>query len=291
MKIISRKYYGRAYNMLNDLDKENIIEAFFKQENIGRHFDEIALDLDVSSRAFSRVLKEANINTRVKGRYEVLNQDYFEVIDTERKAYFLGLIYADGYVGIHDELVISFKDNEDGIRILNILKEEVGFTGELKTQIQNGGYKPKATCAKLNFSNAKINSDLRKLGLSEYKLKSRKHIPDIPKELIPHFIRGLFDGDGSITVYYDSSSGKPCEKATFAVYGNDSLLQEIRDIFINELGCNYTSIRTTGNSDKIPEYRVGGKKQLQKVKHYLYDNATIYFQYKRDKFYSFSPVR
>lgn len=255
------------------------------------HFETIAEDLDVSNRAFRRVLKEAEVNTRIKGRYEVLNENYFEKIDTERKAYFLGLIYADGYVGVHDELVISFKDNEDGLRILNILKDELGFTGDLKTQIQNGGYKPEATCAKLNFSNAKVNSDLRKLGLSEYKLESRKCIPDIPKELVPHFVRGLFDGDGSITVYMDSSSGKPCEKATFAVYGNQGLLEELRDIFVNELGCNFTSIRTTVNSDKIPEYRVGGKKQLQKVKHYLYDNATIYFNYKKEKFYSFSPVR
>lgn len=245
----------------------------------------------MSNRAFRRVLKEANVNTKLKGRYEVLNENYFENIDTENKAYFLGLIYADGYVGVHDELVISFKDNEDGLRILNLLKEELGFTGELKTQIQNCGYNPEATCAKLNFSNAKINSDLRKWGLSEYKLESRKHMPDIPKELVPHFIRGIFDGDGSITVYMDSSSGKPCEKATFSVYGNQSLLEEIRDIFVKELDCNYTEIRMTVNSDKIPEYRIGGKRQLQKVKHYLYDNATIYFKYKRDKFYSFSPVR
>lgn len=252
----------------------------------------MALKIDVSNRAFRRVLKEANINTKLKGRYEVLNENYFENIDTENKAYFLGLIYADGYVGVHDELVISFKANDDGVNILNLLKSELGFTGELKTAFQShAGYNPGAETVKLNFSNAKINSDLRKWGLSEYKLESRKHIPDIPKELVPHFIRGMFDGDGSIAVYMDSSSGKPCEKATFAVYGNQSLLEEIRDIFTKELDCNYTEIRMTVNSDKIPEYRIGGKRQLQKVKHYLYDNATIYFKYKRDKFYSFSPVR
>lgn len=246
----------------------------------------------MSNRAFRRVLKEADINTKLKGRYEILNENYFENIDTENKAYFLGLIYADGYVGVHDELVISFKDNEDGLRILNLLKEELGFTGELKTQIQNGGYKPEATCAKLNFSNAKINSDLRKWGLSEYKLESRKHIPDIPKELVPHFIRGMFDGDGSIAVYMEKTrTGSYTEKATFNLYGNQSLLEEIRDIFVNELECNVTSIRTGANSDKIPIYHLSGKRQLQKVKHYLYNNATIYFKYKRDKFYSFSPVR
>ena len=256
------------------------------------HFETIAENLDVSDRAFRRVLKEAGVNTRIKGRYEVLNENYFEKIDTERKAYFLGLIYADGYVGVHDELVISFKDNEDGLRILNILKDELGFTGDLKTQIQNGGYQPGATCAKLNFSNAKVNSDLRKLGLSEYKLESRKYIPDIPKELVPHFIRGMFDGDGSIAVYMEKTrTGSYTEKATMNLYGNQTLLEEIREIFMKELGCNYTTIRTGQNSDKIPIYHLGGKKQLQKVKHYLYDNATIYFNYKKEKFHSFSPVR
>lgn len=162
---------------------------------MNKKFDEISKELGVSERAFRRVLKDKGINTRLKRRYQILNENYFESIDSQNKAYFLGLIFADGHVGKNNNFIISFKAGRDEIEILNILKKEIGFTGELNFFIENErAFNPNSEKVKLNFSNKKINSDLKKWGLGQHKLESRMNLPKIEKYLLPHFIRGVFDG-------------------------------------------------------------------------------------------------
>ena len=70
----------KPYNMLNEQEKKNIIEAFYNKNNIGKSFKEMANECNVSERAFSRVLKDNNINGKNKNRYR-LNDKYFRIID------------------------------------------------------------------------------------------------------------------------------------------------------------------------------------------------------------------
>ena len=99
------------YNKLTDKDKQNIINSYYQYKNL--KFKELAELCNVSERAYSRVLKENNIDTHIKNRY-TLNQNYFETIDTEHKAYWLGFIYADGYVGDenYNNIVIGLSDKD-----------------------------------------------------------------------------------------------------------------------------------------------------------------------------------
>ena len=81
------------YRQLKSEHKQKIISAF----NDDMECREIPNYLAVSDRAVSRVLKEADINTKRRNRYS-LNKSYFDVIDSHSKAYLLGLIAADGCV-------------------------------------------------------------------------------------------------------------------------------------------------------------------------------------------------
>jgi hypothetical protein len=73
------------YRQLKLEHKQQIIAAF----NSGMECRGIPNYLDVSERAVARVLKEAGVNTKWRNRY-TLNESYFDVIDSQAKAYLLG---------------------------------------------------------------------------------------------------------------------------------------------------------------------------------------------------------
>jgi hypothetical protein len=125
--------------------------------------------------------------------------NYFTYIDTEYKAYILGFIYADGCLidninGRQRRLSIEIQE-QDGY-ILNLLglstvsrlpyikiKPKIN---EMNTQV-------------LNISSNDLVNRLIELGCNINKSKVGMKFPDLPKNLIHHFIRGFFDGDGSVT--------------------------------------------------------------------------------------------
>lgn len=104
-----------SYRQLSPLLKQQIIAAF--QE--GMECREIPQYLHVSDRSVRRVLLEAGVNTKRRNRYQ-LDETYFDIIDSQVKAYLLGLMAADGcvttknyvaYESIEISLVSLLKNN------------------------------------------------------------------------------------------------------------------------------------------------------------------------------------
>lgn len=270
------------YNKLTESDKNNIISIYYNPNYKNFTFKQMANLCGVSERAFSRVLTEKGINTKLKNRYKIENEKYFDEINTENKAYFLGLLFADGYVGNENQIIIELRDVGNTKKILDT------FVSELKSNIdikinnhkKTGGFSTNSTFLKISFSNKYINEALKKLGLGSHKGLSRFNIPKevIDNKLQAHFIRGLFDGDGSS---YIKNKNRKTPQKCITFMGNDSLLLEIREILVNELNVNRNNIRKSTNSDKISELRFGGNKQVEKISNYLYNNSHIYLDFKK----------
>lgn len=162
----------KSYNELSKFDKQSIVETYYKNKNFT--FKDIAYHLNVSERSVSRVLFEKGINTKRKNRY-TLNEDYFNEIDSERKSYILGFIYADGYVGDnkHNNLVIAINDKE----LLDKIKQEINFTGDV-VRTKKGGFENSKEGYKLNFSSEKLVNNLRKYGLYPNKSLTISQLPN-----------------------------------------------------------------------------------------------------------------
>lgn len=162
----------KSYNELSKFDKQSIVETYYKNKNFT--FKDIAYHLNVSERSVSRVLFEKGINTKRKNRY-TLNEDYFNEIDSERKSYILGFIYADGYVGDnkHNNLVIAINDKE----LLDKIKQEINFTGDV-VRTKKGGFENSKEGYKLNFSSEKLVNNLRKCGLYPNKSLTISQLPN-----------------------------------------------------------------------------------------------------------------
>lgn len=268
------------YNELSLKDKELIIIGYYNYKNLS--FTELSNLLNVSERAISRVLKDNNINTKRINRYR-LNENFFRVIDNEQKAYILGLLYADGYIGNEkfNNIVLSLKDKE--------LVEEVAkcleYDGDIR-RTKKGGFENSKENYVLNFSSITMADHLRRLGLHPNKSLKLGELPEINRDFLRHFVRGYFDGDGSIILTRHTSYHKMAGKIKkyeypsyrFAMLSTKEFLINIANI----MGIHHYKIRDT-KTFEIKELSVSAKCEFMFIYKYLYDNANIYLKRKHNK--------
>lgn len=212
-------------------------------------------------------------------RYVTLDENYFDVINTEAKAYFLGLLWADGnnceYKG-KKKVQISLQEGDK--RILEIFKQELKFTGALsfKSGRMSKGYKKLSKGQYyMQIYNDKLYDTLYEHGMVSNKTLSLKFPTCVSKELLHHFIRGVFDGDGCISIKENTTICK------FNLCGTKDMMQTIGDIIKNQCNLPRINLRESKNLFLLDW---GGIHQLRRIKDYLYKDATIFLERKYNKF-------
>lgn len=132
---------------------------------------------------------------KMKRIYQIQNQDYFSVIDTPSKAYFLGFIASDGCIykrkTYNQQGILRFQIIKEDEKILQILKDELGT--DIPLHHHSGKYVSLEICCE------QIYKDLNELGLHERKTYGNAIPNGISNEFFKYFIRGYFDGDGTIS--------------------------------------------------------------------------------------------
>lgn len=144
------------------------------------------------------LLKREGIDTaldrnalRKKRTSTAINEDYFEIIDSENKAYIFGLILSDGHLlKQRKQLRIKLTD----IDLLEEVKKELNYNKPLLVNHTVSATHKQAKT--LIICNTKIYDDLLRLGMQQNKTFTLK-FPYIPPHLMSDFIRGFFDGNGS----------------------------------------------------------------------------------------------
>lgn len=191
----------------------------------------------------------------------------------------MGLIYADGSIGTHQKydinlISISSKD----IDYLKMVKELIGYDGEIIERISGYG----KIYYMISFYSEQMSRDLKVFGLRYKKAENIIVLPDIPKELIRHFLRGYFDGDGCI--YESTSTTKSGDKKyyykVFAVeiIGNLEFLKQIGDVFSK---CEISYTFKNSKCDYMKYIRVKGSRNLNKLYELFYKDCSIYLNRKK----------
>jgi len=132
-------------------------------------------------------------------KYNV-DDDFFENINNEYNAYVLGFIYADGCV--HSErntFSISLQNKDENI--LTKMKHCMNSNNPIlkhKSRYSEK-YKYIEKC-KLSITSKKIIDDLKFIGCVNNKSNNLIFPTKIENEHIRHFMRGYFDGDGTVFV-------------------------------------------------------------------------------------------
>ena len=230
------------------------------------------------------------------------NEQFFNRINTEAKAYVLGFFFADGCNhdlsnlddGYYHQNVISFTQLEQDIDILDQIKLAMKCNRPYVeiTQKTNGKKKYSLRITSNTLSNA-----LSCLGAVPNKSLALKFptTKQVPEKLMPHFIRGYFDGDGSVwngkrKKMVVKSEGRTRERIVhnvkFNFTGNPEFINSLQDYLVKMLGFRKTKLNFSGKAKSrthcTMEY--SGRIQMKKLFEFMYKDATIYGSRKYNKF-------
>lgn len=129
-----------------------------------------------------------------------INENYFDVIDSQDKAYILGFLYADGY-NSYDKRAIRLQLTECDVEILYRISDALDYSRPLTRvparEIYDTGYISKPQYA-LDINSTHMSKRLAELGVVQNKSLVLKFPDWISSDLVRHFLRGYIDGDGSI---------------------------------------------------------------------------------------------
>lgn len=215
-------------------------------------------------------------------------EDYFCEIDTEEKAYVLGLLMADGSIfGNRLTLQLSGEDGEMVERVKNLLclsKKTLDLITYKNPKYQNAH--------KLTIVNRRIADSLKNLGVVERKSVLLKEPKDLDSSLVRHLIRGYFDGDGHLGWWYYKQSkkeekGKGSLKANFEITSTKNFCLWLKSEFYN-IGVNSFLIKNRGKSYSL---RISGNQQIEKSLDFIYNNSNIHLNRKFQKYREFKNLR
>ncbi|MFA5153415.1 MAG: hypothetical protein WC554_12700 [Clostridia bacterium] len=262
--------------------KKEIIDLYVKQ-NISSIT--IAKKFGVCTSSICRFLKKNNIEIRdpshSKRKYKI-NENIFETIDTPEKAYWLGLLYADGcHLPKKNEIRISLQEIDK--EILDKLKEFLGYSGNLIFLNFKSKYPKWQNQYKLQITNKKISSDLLKHGFISDKTYKLEFPLFLEEYLQSHFIRGFFDGDGSI--YLSPFKKDYVRTGRFNIVAPINFLDKIQEIFIKNFNFKKNKYQyITNRNEFVKILCYSGNFKLSIIRDYLYKDSTIFLKRKKDKF-------
>jgi hypothetical protein len=194
---------------------------------------------------------------------------FFEEIDTEEKAYFLGFLTADGYVGWTPkryayvvEIGLQGRDRD----VIDKFQRAVGSTHKVQDRVVNGSVYPR-----LHIKSKRLAGSLRARGLCP---KTGDVPTGIPSELMHHFFRGWFDGDGSVF---------RCGQGRFrlSVCGARPIVEAFAAFCYPTVKRHYPVI--DHSKSPICYYRLGGRQGLR-VLEVLYDGSSVWLDRKHQVF-------
>lgn len=209
-------------------------------------------------------------------RNYALNDSFFDDVDTEAKAYWLGFITADGCVRAgrgadgwnHHQLAVKLKVSDSGH--LEKFKADLAAESPVCLTPQRTSGKP---AAEIVVSSPHLVGSLIRLGVTPRKSLTVKPWRG-PGHLMRHYWRGLVDGDGSIVRHAGER-----DKWRLTLVGSESVVEAFR----------VWAVTLTGSAAKkypkgnIWSWTAGGLTSPQAIARELYGDATVYLDRKYER--------
>ena len=209
--------------------------------------------------------------------YKKVDKDFFKKW-TPEMAYVLGFFAADGNLSVNKRggCYISFhsKDQQIILEIRKVLKSKNKIAKRIN-KFNKGFY------YRLQIGSKEIVHILQNMGFSTIKTKHLP-FPSIPQNMISHFVRGYFDGDGNIWFGYVHKERRTKLKVLQLAFTSGSF------DFLSQLKCNLHDLLKTQGSHVVS--KKGSYSRLQystndalKIHDFMYNTNTSYLCLKRKK--------
>ena len=259
------------------LSQEQLQELKYLYEIEYKTINDLAKQYSLSKQVINRIIRENNFkkpnNNKVNKR---IKSNYFSIIDNPEKAYWLGFLFTDGSVDHYKtsgriRLQLQNADEE----ILHKYKEDLGLDCNLIYD-----KRPNKQCVSIEFTDEQIFNDLSQYGIIPGKTYNTYNIPyeKIPKEFLPAYVLGLFDGDGGLSYSKDFSTDVTLGFTSYY----ESIVNDFQYIIDKILIPKEKSSKNIYTSAWHTQWR--GRLQVLNILNYLYDNCPRHLNRKYQKY-------
>lgn len=203
---------------------------------------EVANLFQVSQGTICSIAKKYNINTKINRLNTCRRKcdfDYFKIIDSKEKAYWLGFICADGCIlKNYKKVTLQVKDKEiiDKFRLAINSDHPISFYNKVDKRT-NKQYEKYIIC----INGSKFRENLIRQGVS-YDKTDKLEMPNIEEKYYAYFFAGLFDGDGSVScngkLYTKANNKNSKFKSRISLISTIQVLQFLREYIQKKLNIN-----------------------------------------------------
>jgi len=262
------------------------VETIFEMYKEGKKVSDIAKAFGVTNstiytrltRRFGPLGKERAVNKR---KYSV-DESFFEVIDTPDKAYVMGWFFSDGSNSVSPN-VAKIDVAKDSLDILEKIKEAIGSNARIipmKNSANSYAGENAQMLYRLGIYNKKVSKQIAALGICGNMTYTRTWPEWLTEDLEPHFIRGLIDGDGCISI---------SNKNGFAIgyWGTEMMCDGLSKV-LSKIGVEHSH-----RTDKKGHHFIRITKQAECIKFadYIYKDSTIHLARKFGKYQTMKAIR
>ena len=285
--------------ILTDLQVIEAYEMYVKQKLTTYQLGNI---FNCSASVFQKEFRKAGLVMRdtshAKQKYPI-NEDIFDNIDTEEKAYWLGFLYADGNVcGSQYRVRLSLA--KEDIEVVQKFSNFIFGQERIKNYIQPKNRQSSQNLVYVDVCNKHVALQLPKLGCPPKKTFIITFPEWLDEKLYNHFIRGYFDGDGCLSNYKEKQIGRgkltkgliisEYDKAHFSVLSTKEFLESLQAVFITLNISSGINKRHKNRKNNNYTLYVSGNQQIARLMDWLYKDATIFLQRKHNKYIKLKDI-
>ncbi len=264
-KILKKNNIPRTHTpneiRLTEEDIRNVCYRYSNNETTA----EIAQTYNVCDTTIAKVLRQNGVQIRpAKRRSRIKNHSYFKTIDSVDKAYFLGWMISDGSVvecktRTNRQKIISLEIHNKDRYILDLFADMINADKDTVKTFDKRNH------VHIRFASDEMAEDLSKYGVIPNKTQAA-YLPEIREDLMHHLLRGIFDGDGTITIDKNNCGH-------FAFYGTQLICSQIAEHLHREIGFRINKV------SKSTCYHVwyGGRETIKTFAEYLYKDCDRFY--------------
>lgn len=262
---------------ITEQQKEEI-RAFYLSKPMS--YVAVAKQFNLCTTTVSRILADLPKYTKARMFNPDLDEHFFQHINSDIKAYFLGLIIADGNV------FVSTTDNRQAsISITLDLEDEYllnAFKNAVKTNTSVGH--DGRGCGQIA-----VRSDIMAAELAQYGVVPRKsdktYLPHIDKQYMGGLLRGIFDGDGSIVAKPEPNSTRFVHRIAFC--GTHQLMQDIYDYMTQNYLMEMQRTVYDYKDRQLSELHFNCMNDIYLLGELMYQDATVFMKRKHNIYMTF----
>ena len=259
--------YGFSRGKVTENDYDDVVNMYLS----GITVDDIVKKYRVSNKTIYSILKLRNVKLLDYGEHSkiyTLNEHYFDVIDTYNKAYILGFLYADG-CNTEKSITLSLKSCDK--HILESINNELSSNRPLKLLQYSQKNNNWSDQYELSITNKYMAMQLSKLGMVKNKSLVLTFPEWIDDKLIPSFLRGYMDGDGTIGRY----------ECRISFISTEQFWKKAAEFLNNKLGIHCGVYKCKKDSTTTTRMmQIAGRNQVKKFLDYIYEDAELFLKRK-----------